>query len=616
MEDRGLVHSKQTGETADGLSMHRDGISLPSVTPGTCADIPESAKAVSRSLVETHQQYRVAVAQISTDPGNIVWNTKKIIHYIDEARKNGAQAVSFPELAVTGYCAMDLLWDKDYLAANLAALHKIREASAGITVVVGFVDVDPTETLPGGRPKIYNSAAVLHDGKVIGVQDKTLLPNYGIFSEQRYFAPPRQSQVFRVDGVTLGVEICEDLWSEGYREDPTDKLVKAGAEVIVNLSASPFHLGKLPVRHELLTATAREHQVPMVYANLVGAYDGYDGQVVFDGRSMIVNASGDLTKMGRGFKEQLIFQDVFAKQAVELPEVEEVAELHDALVLGIRDYFYRVGSIDKGNFKHAFIGLSGGIDSAVVAALAVKALGADKVVGISLPSRYNSDETKSDARQLAENLGIWFKEMSIEKQFSACLETFAEDDELMSRPEGVADENVQARLRMIDLMYYANRTSGLVLNTGNKTELALDNCTIYGDMVGGFSVLGDVDKDRVFALARYINRRAEIDIIPLTTIEREPSAELKPGQVDANVMGARPEVIAPMVRAIIEGNLALSDSLIAFGAEFGEELITRTYRLLDRSEWKRRQAGPGIRVTPQAFGIGRRMPISHGFYNK
>jgi NAD+ synthase (glutamine-hydrolysing) len=588
---------------------------LPEIDRGTSVDLSESAKAVSRSLMETHTQYRVAIAQISTNPGAILANTDKIISYLNEARSKGAQLVVFPELAVTGYCSMDLFWDKDYLAANLAAINKIREATAGMTVVVGFVDVDPNGTRSGGRPKIYNSAAIIHDGKVVGVQDKTLLPNYDIFYEERYFSPPRPSKVFQVGPIRLGTEICEDLWTAGYNQDPTRRLVDAGAELVVNLSASPFNIGKVPVRHSLLAGTARDHGVPMVYANLVGAFDGFEGEVVFDGRSMVVNQAGRLTSMGQGFKEQLIISDVFAKQEMELPPVEELEELHDALVLGIKDYFRRVGSIDKANFKHAYIGLSGGIDSAVVAALAVEALGADKVIGVTLPSRYNSSETKDDARRLAENLGIRFKSMSIEKQVEACLATFAEHDDLMAAPEGVSNENVQARLRMLDLMFCANRTNGVVLNTGNKTELALDNCTIYGDMVGGFSVLGDVDKDRVFALARYINQRAHKEVIPISTIEREPSAELKPGQVDADVMGARPERIAPLVRAIIEEKLAISEALERFGEEYGEALIRRTYQRLDRSEWKRRQAAPGIRVTSHAFGVGRLMPISHGFHN-
>lgn len=591
-------------------------LAMPKVARPDGVELPVAAQDVSQGLLATHRQYRVAVAQITTDPGDITRNAEKIIAYIQEARSKGADLVVFPELAVTGYCSMDLLWDRDYLAQNLAALQRIREATSGITVVVGFVDVDPSGTMSGGRPRIFNSAAILRDRELLAVQDKTLLPNYDIFFENRYFAPPRGSHVVQAGPLKIGAEICEDLWTEGYSEDPADTLVRNGAELVVNLSASPFHIGKSPVRHALVSSTAQEKKVPFIYANLVGAFDGFEGEVVFDGRSMIVGANGKLVSVAAGFKEQLLISDVYAEQEMRLPDVEEVAELHDALVLGIKDYFRRVGSLEKANFKAAYIGLSGGIDSAVVAALAVEALGPDRVVGLTMPSRYNSTETKSDARVLAHNLGIRFKSVSIEEQYQACIDAFSRDAELASLPEGVADQNVQARLRMLDLMYYANKTNGLVLNTGNKTELALDNCTIYGDMVGGFSVLGDVDKDRVYALARYINQRAGREVIPVTTIDRVPSAELKPNQKDEEVMGADPQRIAPLVRAIIEEGLSLSEANRRFAGEFGEFLIRRTFQRIDRSEWKRRQAAPGIRVTPHSFGIGRRMPISHGFFNQ
>ena len=591
-------------------------LAMPKVARPDGVELPVAAQDVSQGLLATHRQYRVAVAQITTDPGDITRNAEKIIAYIQEARSKGADLVVFPELAVTGYCSMDLLWDRDYLAQNLAALQRIREATSGITVVVGFVDVDPSGTMSGGRPRIFNSAAILRDRELLAVQDKTLLPNYDIFFENRYFAPPRGSHVVQAGPLKIGAEICEDLWTEGYSEDPADTLVRNGAELVVNLSASPFHIGKSPVRHALVSSTAQEKKVPFIYANLVGAFDCFEGEVVFDGRSMIVGANGKLVSVAAGFKEQLLISDVYAEQEMRLPDVEEVAELHDALVLGIKDYFRRVGSLEKANFKAAYIGLSGGIDSAVVAALAVEALGPDRVVGLTMPSRYNSTETKSDARVLAHNLGIRFKSVSIEEQYQACIDAFSRDAELASLPEGVADQNVQARLRMLDLMYYANKTNGLVLNTGNKTELALDNCTIYGDMVGGFSVLGDVDKDRVYALARYINQRAGREVIPVTTIDRVPSAELKPNQKDEEVMGADPQRIAPLVRAIIEEGLSLSEANRRFAGEFGEFLIRRTFQRIDRSEWKRRQAAPGIRVTPHSFGIGRRMPISHGFFNQ
>lgn len=579
----------------------------------TEVDVPEAAKAVSHGLLKTHGEYRVAVAQITTDPGAIEKNTEKIIEYISHARSRGARLVVFPELAIPGYCSMDLLWNQEYLSANLAALQKVRAASAGITVIVGFVDVDIEKPRSGGRPTLYNSAAVIHDGKILGIQDKTLLPNYDIFFEDRYFSPPRSQRAIEAGGIRIGTEICEDLWTEGYTTNPTETLVKDGAELIVNLSASPFHMGKLPIRHELISSTASVHHVPFIYTNLVRSFDGFEGEVVFDGRSIVMGQSGELQALGSGFKEDLLIVDLYPEQKLELPEVEPVAELHDALVLGIRDYFRRVGAVEKANFKAAFIGLSGGIDSALVAALAVEALGKDKVIGVTMPSQYNSAETKSDAVLLAERLGIAIKTLPIQGQVDACLEALNQDQDLSERQGGVADENVQARLRMINLMYYANKMQGLVLNTGNKTELALDNCTIYGDMVGGFSVLGDVDKDRVYELSRYVNRKAGTDLIPVSTIDRVPSAELKPNQVDANVMGADPSVIAPLVRTIIQDGLSFSQALSRFSGEFDADLIRNTYRKLDRSEWKRRQAAPAIRVTSHAFGNGRRVPMSHGF---
>ena len=590
-------------------------LTLPPSGSSMVVELPVAAQTVSEGLVSSHAPYRVAIAQISTDPGMIASNTEKIISYINEAKDKGADMVVFPELAIPGYCSMDLLWDKDYLAANLAGLQRIKEASRGITVIVGFVDVDPDGSLPGGRPKIFNSAAIIRDREILAVQDKTLLPDYDIFSENRYFAPPRGSRVVQAGPIKIGAEICEDLWTKGYSTDPAQTLVNEGAELVVNLSASPFHIGKLPVRLGLVSGTAKDKGVPLVYANLVGSFDGYEGEVVFDGRSMVVGKSGKVVGAAEGFTEQLIVSDIYGEKEIALPQVDRIAELHDALVLGIRDYFRRVGSLEKGNFRYAYIGLSGGIDSALVAALAVEALGADKVIGVTLPSRYNSAETRSDAEVLAHNLGIRFKTLSIESQFQACADAFATDPELVAAPEGVADQNVQARLRMLDLMYYANKTQGIVLNTGNKTELALDNCTIYGDMVGGFSVLGDVDKDRVYELSRYINARASREIIPVSTIERVPSAELKPNQKDSEVMGADPEKIAPLVRTIIEEGLSVSEALHRFSDSWDEALIRRTFARIDRSEWKRRQAAPGIRVTPHSFGIGRRMPISHGFYN-
>lgn len=574
---------------------------------------PSKSPQSNNQLLKQAAEYRVAIAQISTDPGAIEQNTKKIIEYIGQAKAAGARLVVFPELTVPGYLAMDLLKRPAFLQKNKEAIDRIREATAGITAIVGFADYDPSRLGPDGRPLVYNSAAIIHDGKLVAVQDKTLLPEYDIFFERRYFASPRETKVVKVGGINIGTEICEDLWTQGYDKDPTKALASQGAELIVNISASPFHLGKLPTRCALVKEAASNNNIPFIYANLVGSFDGHEGEVVFDGRSLVMRANGELRAVAGSFTEDLLVVDIFDSQKLELPKVEEVVELHDALVLGIRDYFRRLGGQNKNEFLKAIIGLSGGIDSAVVAALAVEALGADRVLGITMPTHHNKAETKLDAKILAENLGIAFKTSPIEDSYQTELTTFRSDPEIAAKAEDSTEENLQARIRMMRLMAFANKLHGIVLNTGNRTELALDNMTIYGDMVGGFSVLGDVDKDRVYDLARYINRRANREIIPKTTIDRVPTAELKDNQTDAMVMGDDPQHIAPMVREIVEHDLCFSESLSKFREEFAPELIKKTLQRLDRSEWKRRQAAPSIRVTKHTFGDGRRLPMGHGF---
>lgn len=575
--------------------------------------VNQAAESVADRLIKTDKSYKVALAQIATYPGQIKGNTEKIIEHIKEAKEAGAKVVVFPELAIPGYGAMDLLFNRSYVDENIRALEKIRQESHGITVYVGFCDTDPTQKRPDGRPVLFNSAAIIRDGKIIGVQDKTLLPTYDIFDEARYFAKPRRSLVVEVDQINQGATICEDIWIAGYDRDPAKELKHKGAEFVANLSASPFNVGKFEDRAEVVKDTAVRTGLPVIYTNLVGCYDGFEGEIVFDGRSMVVAPNGKTIAFGKAFKEDLVLVDVFSNKELEIPKLSNVEELHDALVLGIREYFHRIGRAHGTELNKAIIGLSGGIDSAVVGALACEALGSCKVLGITMPSKYSSSETKGDAELLAQNLGMKFKTVPIAKEVAACEETLRADPEFKNLPEDVAEENIQARLRMINLMYYANKNRGLVLNTGNKTELALNNCTLYGDMVGGFSVLGDVDKDRVYELAEYINKRAGREVIPLTTITRPPSAELKPGQTDDMVMGAMPQVIAPMVRDIIEEGRSLTETIDLWKETFSPELILSTFRKIDDAEYKRRQSAPSIRVTPRSFGIGRRMPMSHGY---
>lgn len=564
-------------------------------------------------MSETSLPKLCAIAQIATYPGQIKANTQKVISFIRRAKDLGAELVVFPELCLPSYGAMDLLFNRTYIQENIQALKEVAAESEGITVHIGFCDTDPNVLRPDGRPALFNSAAILRDGRLAAVQDKTLLPTYDIFDEARYFSPSRGIVVAKVGGISQGATICEDIWIEGYDRDPALDLAANGAALITNLSSSPFNLGKFDGRLKIVVDAARRSKRTILYANLVGAYDGFEGDVLFDGRSLAVCPDGRILGFAKAFAEDLLIVDLSGSQNLTPPALDEPTELYSALTLGIREYFHRLyGTYGRAPEK-AIIGLSGGIDSAVIAALAADALGRERVLGVTLPSKYTSNETKGDAQLLARNLGIEFKTVSIEEQVSACERTLRADPDFKETSEGTAEENIQARLRMLDLMYYANKRNSIVLNTGNKTELALNNCTLYGDMVGGFSVLGDVDKDRVYALAEYINQRAGRDVIPRDTITRAPSAELKPNQTDAVVMGAMPQIIAPLVRDIIERGLSLPDALEKWSGQFDPKLIHSTFLKIDDAEYKRRQAAPAIRVTPHSFGVGRRVPMSHGF---
>jgi NAD+ synthase (glutamine-hydrolysing) len=555
---------------------------------------------------------KVAICQIKTLPGKISHNAALIKDYIEKARKLGANLAVFPELTIPGYASMDLLLNEEYLLANIKALKDIALSCKDISAIIGFADYQPGQLRAGEKPCIYNSAAFIKNTEILGVQDKTLHPDYNIFFENRYFAPSRGTKTFTVNNTIVGIEICEDLWTEGYNLaiTPTEKLKQLGAELIINISASPFHINKFKSRFEIISKTAKETQTPFIYCNLTGSYDGFEGEIVFDGRSLCLNSKQKLNKICKSFEEDIQLCLPFSEDTCDIPEFEETSELYAALVLGINDYFIRLDPEQK---LKAIIGLSGGIDSALVAALAVKALGPSRVLGITLPSRFNSDATRSDAKVVASNLNINFLEIPIEEQYQGILNSLTAHEIVKNLPAGVAEENIQARVRMINLMYFANKLGGVVLNTGNKTELALDNCTIYGDMVGGFSVLGDVDKDRIYSLANFINKESEI--IPSSTIKRIPTAELRANQADSQVMGAEPALIAPFVREIIENNLTPKQTKERFKNSLDDKLIHRIFNQLDRSEWKRRQAAPSIRVTPMAFGNGRRIPMNHGFYS-
>jgi len=568
------------------------------------------------------------MAQVNTTVGDFAGNTQKILEVISEARSLGVDIVTFPELALCGYPPEDLLLKPKFIEDNLHSLDKIVEGSAGITVVVGFVDA---------KEDIYNAAALIHDGKLVDIYHKIYLPNYGVFDENRYFQSGKDCPVYIINGVGVGVNICEDIW---YEAGPATTQAYSGAEVIVNISASPYHFGRGDFRERMLSIRAADNVAILAYNNLVGGQD----ELVFDGNSMVLDERGRVLARGKQFEEDLMVADldveaVFrtrlhdprwrkatplleeqgwrrtkiivseAPSAVSKPPLPQrqtqmrglPGEVYDALVLGTRDY------ILKNSFKKVVIGLSGGVDSSLVAAIATDALGASNVVGVSMPSRYSSPGSKSDAQWLAQNLGVKLLTIPIEKVFQAYLNTLAKPFE--GTEPNAAEENIQARIRGNILMALSNKFGWLVLTTGNKSEIATGYTTLYGDMAGGFAVIKDVPKTLVYKLARYRNSLAGIELIPNSVLEKEPSAELKPNQRDVDTLPPYDQ-LDPILTAYVEEDKSI-DQIIAMG--FDEEIVKRAAQLVDNSEYKRRQAPPGIKITPRAFGRDRRLPITNKF---
>lgn len=546
------------------------------------------------------------MAQINSTVGDLEGNISKIQKFLVEAKHKGASLVVFPELAVTGYPPQDLLLEYRFIEKNKKALKEmISNNDVDMVGVVGFVDYKSKD--------LFNAAAIFDKNKIIDVVHKTLLPTYDVFDEDRYFKPYKEENIgpvsVTIDGkkISLGVEICEDLWDSDYDVKVTDLLVRRGANLIVNVSASPFLVGKHLERNELLKEKSTKNRVPIFYVNLVGGQD----ELVFDGQSMAVDKTGYLIALGKQFEEDLIITDLDldkgTAERVEAPVHDKTKEMFGALVLGIRDYFKKTG------FERAVVGMSGGIDSSVTACIAVEALGRDNVLGVSMPSQFSSDHSKSDAEQLAENLGICFVQVGIQEVVDRFHETMKQPLSRIRRCFGVtneaddpvADENIQPRARGNLLMDISNRLKSLkilVLNTGNKTEIALGFCTLYGDMAGGIGALGDVSKLEVYKLAEYINKKSGKQLIPKNVIDKRPSPELKEVQFDPFNF----DIVSPMVDEIIENRRSKQD-LIAMG--YPKDIVEDTYKRIRTSEYKRRQATPCIKITPKAFGIGWKMPM-------
>lgn len=510
----------------------------------------------------------------------------------------------FPELAIPGYPPNDLLEHRSLTQASLEALEKIAAATAGEGrpgVIVGYLDRNEDE---GGKT-LYNAAALLSDGRVISRHFKSLLPTYDVFDEARYFEPAASVQTTEFRGRRLAVTICEDFWNDrlywkrrSYLFDPVEELAKESPDLMITISASPFWIGKAKIRDEMYSAATKRHGVPLVHVNLVAGNDS----LVFDGRSNVWGPDGCKIAEAKAFEEELKIVEVnpttaAAPEAVA-PDLEENEEIYRALKLGLKDYVRKCG------FKHVLIGLSGGIDSALTAAIAVDALGAEAVTGVTMPSEFSSPGSVSDARRLAENLGIRFHELPIRAIYEQFIDTL--DPLFKGTSFNVAEENIQARTRGTLLMALSNKFDWLVLTTGNKSELAVGYCTLYGDMSGGLAVISDLLKTRVYALSRWINRDGEK--IPTDTIEKPPSAELRPGQLDSDSLPPY-DILDPIVEAYVEKHQHTREIVEAGG---DPEIVERIVRMIDRNEYKRQQAPPGIKITTKAFGIGRRMPIARG----
>ena len=581
------------------------------------------------------------MAQINPTVGDIVGNTRLIQTWIKEARQAKADLVAFPELAITGYPPEDLLFKPRFIEDTHRALKAVAAEARGLVVVVGYVGQGATavsasdaSSFPlSGRHELYNEAAVLSDRRILATYRKRHLPNYGVFDESRYFHPGSRLPLLVLNGATIGVNICEDIW---FSDGPTRAQAAAGAEVIVNINASPFHVGKGRMREQVLATRARENRVIVTYTNTVGGQD----ELVFDGCSMIVDQAGEIVGRGKGFDQDLIVADLDVaavgrarlaqgrkkplpprvaalidrvdvrlparkSQSVVVPDLEpplgRLDEAYRALVLGVQDY------VRKNGFKRVVIGLSGGVDSAITAVIAVDALGAENVLGVFMPSPYTSRASREDVADLASRLHIQVDTLSITATFKSYLRALSRS--FKGRRPDTTEENLQARIRGNLLMAYSNKFGHLVLTTGNKSEMSVGYATLYGDMAGGFAVIKDVPKTMVYELSYMRNQVGPAPVIPKRVLERAPTAELRPDQKDEDSLPPY-AILDPILKAYVEEDRALED-IVAMG--FDRETVARVIALVDRSEYKRRQAPLGIKITHRAFGKDRRMPITNGY---
>ena len=571
---------------------------------------------------------RIGLAQINARVGDIEGNLNKVLKYLSSAKNSGIDILCFPELAITGYPPEDLLLKPNFISDSIEAVNEVRKTSDNITVILGF---------PDKKGDIYNSAAIIHDKKLIDVYHKRYLPNYGVFDENRYFQSGVRTPVYKLGSLIFGVNVCEDIW---YPGDPTRRQALLGdAQIIINISSSPYYASKVASRERMLRTRARDNSVNVVFCNMVGGQD----ELVFDGNSVVIGESGNIIARAKSFEEDLLIADINEnkvfrsrihdprrrkeRHALELhsekaetleinvtnqakrvkPPIksrieefyQEDEEILKALVLGTKDY------VVKNGFKKVTIGLSGGIDSALVSAVAVEALGNENVIGVSMPSMYSSEGSVSDSEKLSSNLGIELIKVPIEKTYDSYIDTFS--GVFNGKKPDITEENLQARIRGNILMALSNKFGWLVLTTGNKSEMSVGYCTLYGDMAGGFAVIKDVPKTIVYRLSKFYNESNGTEIIPKSILTKLPSAELRPDQLDTDSLPPY-DILDPILKAYVEDDLSL-DEIVAKGFKRSE--VKRIIKLVDLNEYKRRQAPPGIKITARAFGKDRRFPITN-----